>query len=74
MRPPHALNHPVRAYRRGNSRCPIDWKLITDLPVTTEAEAIEKPHWYAFAEETPRMTGAEVIAEAKAKGFEFPDG
>ncbi|HEX8191371.1 MAG TPA: GFA family protein [Allosphingosinicella sp.] len=32
----------------------------------------EKPHWYAFAEDTPAMTGAEVIADAKAKGFEFP--
>jgi hypothetical protein len=25
----------------------IDWKLITDLPVTTRAAAIEKLHWYA---------------------------
>ena len=26
---------------------PIDWRLITDLPVTTPAEAIEKLDWYA---------------------------
>jgi hypothetical protein len=25
----------------------IDWKLITDLPVTTRSAAIEKLHWYA---------------------------
>ena len=28
-------------------RPPIDWRLITDLPVTTPAEAIEKLDWYA---------------------------
>ncbi len=32
----------------------------------------EKPAWYDFAQQTPAMTGAEVIADAKAKGFEFP--
>jgi hypothetical protein len=26
---------------------PIDWKLITDLPVTSRAQAIEKLNWYA---------------------------
>ena len=26
----------------------IDWRLITDLPVTNEAEAIEKMRWYAL--------------------------
>ena len=31
----------------------------------------EKPDWYDFAQDTPRLTGAEVIAEAKEKGFEF---
>ena len=34
----------------------------------------EKPDWYAFAQDTPAMTGAEVIADAKAKGFQFPEG
>jgi hypothetical protein len=32
----------------------------------------EKPAWYDFAQDTPKMTGAEVIAEAKAQGFDFP--
>ena len=32
----------------------------------------DKPDWYGFAQDTPTMTGAEVIAEAKAKGFDFP--
>ena len=26
----------------------IDWRLITDLPVTNEAEAVEKMRWYAL--------------------------
>src|SRR5438105_7167663 len=28
-------------------RDPIDWKLITDLPVSTPVQAIEKLEWYA---------------------------
>ena len=32
----------------------------------------EKPAWYDFAQDTPKMTGAEVIAEAKAQGFGLP--
>ena len=31
----------------------------------------EKPSWYDFAQDTPRKTGAEVVAEAKAAGFDF---
>jgi hypothetical protein len=34
----------------------------------------EKPAWYDFAQDTPKMTGAEVIAEAKAQGFDFSGG
>jgi len=30
------------------SRKPIEWKLITDLPVRTRQEAIEKINWYAM--------------------------
>jgi hypothetical protein len=30
------------------SRKPIEWKLLTDLPVRTRREAIEKIHWYAM--------------------------
>ena len=32
---------------RPRSREPIQWKLITDLPVMSRASAIEKLHWYA---------------------------
>jgi DDE family transposase len=28
-------------------RDPIDWKLLTDLPVNSKAEALEKLQWYA---------------------------
>src|SRR5215831_2010591 len=28
-------------------RDPIDWKLITDLPINSNEQAIEKLHWYA---------------------------
>lgn len=39
----------LHATERGKprGRKPIDWKLITDLPVTSRAAAIEKLHWYA---------------------------
>ena len=30
-----------------SGRDPIDWKLITDLPVSTPLEAVEKLEWYA---------------------------
>lgn len=30
------------------NRCKISWKLITDLSVTTKAQAIEKLQWYAL--------------------------
>ena len=33
---------------RPRNREPIEWKLITDLPVTSRASAIEKLHWYAL--------------------------
>jgi hypothetical protein len=38
--------HAVRGKPHG--RDPIDWKLITNLPVTTRAQAIEKLQWYAL--------------------------
>jgi hypothetical protein len=39
----------LHAIERGKprGRDPIDWKLITNLPVTSRAEAIEKLQWYA---------------------------
>jgi hypothetical protein len=33
---------------RPRNREPIQWKLITDLPVMSRASAIEKLHWYAL--------------------------
>jgi hypothetical protein len=40
----------IRAIERGKpeGRDPIEWKLITNLPVTSKAEAIEKLDWYAL--------------------------
>jgi hypothetical protein len=40
----------LRATERGKPRGrePINWKLITDLPVTSRASAIEKLQWYAM--------------------------
>lgn len=40
----------LHATERGKprGRDAIDWKLITDLPVTSRAEAIEKLQWYAL--------------------------
>ena len=40
----------IHATERGapKGRKPIDWKLITDLPVRGRAEAIEKINWYAM--------------------------
>ncbi len=40
----------LHATERGvpKNRKPIEWKLLTDLPVRTPAEAIEKIKWYAL--------------------------
>lgn len=40
----------IHATERGKprDRDPIDWKLITNLPVTSKAAAIEKLDWYAL--------------------------
>jgi hypothetical protein len=40
----------LRATERGKpkGRDPIDWKLVTDLPIRSRAEAIEKLNWYAL--------------------------
>jgi hypothetical protein len=47
---PQMLLTVLHATERGQprNRDPIDWKLITDLPVTTRAMAIEKLYWYAL--------------------------
>lgn len=40
----------LHATERGTprDRAPIEWKPITDLPITSRAAAIEKLHWYAM--------------------------
>ena len=40
----------IHASERGapKGRKPIEWKLITDMPVRSRAEAIEKINWYAM--------------------------
>ena len=40
----------LHATERGKpkGRDPIDWKLITDLPVISRTSSIEKLHWYAI--------------------------
>jgi Transposase DNA-binding len=40
----------IHASERGTpkGRKPIEWKLITDMPVRSRAEAIEKINWYAM--------------------------
>src|ERR1700720_1199979 len=38
----------IHAQERGRRRNKIDWKLITDLPVRSRQDAIEKLEWYAL--------------------------
>lgn len=49
QRYPAMTLHVIYAHERGTptGRERIEWKLITDLPVTSRAEAIEKLTWYA---------------------------
>ena len=50
QRYPELTLYVIHAHERGipTGREPIEWKLITDLPVTSRAEAIEKLRWYAM--------------------------
>lgn len=41
------------------------------LPIKHQIFVDEKPDWYDLAQDSPMKTGAEIIAEAKAAGFEF---
>jgi hypothetical protein len=47
---PSLLLTVIHARERGKpkDRDPIDWKLVTDLPVTNRYEAIEKINWYSM--------------------------
>lgn len=42
-------------------------------PLAEEIFIDEKPAYYAFAGEAEKLTGAEVMAQAKAQGYEFPE-
>jgi hypothetical protein len=42
-------------------------------PLSEEIFIDEKPDYYAFAGDTEKLTGAEVIAKAKAQGFTFDE-
>ena len=44
---------------------------LGDLTLSEEIFVDEKPAYYAFAQDTVKKTGAEVIAEAKEAGFSF---
>lgn len=44
---------------------------LGEMTLTEEIFVDEQPGYYSFAQETKRQTGPEVIAEAKAAGFEF---
>src|SRR5271169_303358 len=50
QRYPETTLHVIHAQERGTpkGRERIEWKLVTDLPVTSRAEAIEKLRWYAL--------------------------
>ncbi len=44
---------------------------VGDMQLGEQIFIDEKPDYYDFAQDTPRKTGAEVIAEARAAGFDF---
>lgn len=44
---------------------------LGDIALTEEIFVDEQPSYYAFTGEARRKTGAQIIAEAKAAGFEF---
>ena len=50
QRYPETTLYVIHAHERGTpkGRERIEWKLLTDLPVTSRAEAIEKLTWYAL--------------------------
>lgn len=41
------------------------------LPIKQQIFVDEKPDWFDIAQESPMKTGPEIIAEARAAGFEF---
>ena len=47
------------------------FNLPEGLPIKHQIFIDEKPDWYDLAQHSPTKTGAEIIAEAKAAGFNF---
>lgn len=47
------------------------FKLPSGLPIKHQIFIEEKPDWFDIAQESPKKTGAEIIAEAEAAGFSF---
>ncbi|MEO1731230.1 MAG: GFA family protein [Pseudomonadota bacterium] len=45
--------------------------LPDDIGVLQQIFVDEQPNWYKFIADSPKKTGAEVMAEAKAAGFTF---
>lgn len=45
--------------------------LPQDIAIKQQIFIDEKPHWYDLAQDSPKKTGAEIIAEAEAAGFTF---
>ena len=41
------------------------------VPIKQQIFIDEKPDWYDLAQDSPKKTGAEIIAEAEAAGFTF---
>ena len=41
------------------------------VPIKHQIFIDEKPDWYDLAQDSPKKTGAEIIAEAEAAGFTF---
>ena len=41
------------------------------LPIKHQIFIDEKPDWYDIAQDSPKKTGAEIIAEAEAAGMSF---
>lgn len=55
------------------SFCAGLFELGNSISLTKQIFVDEKPGFYDFAQDTPMQTGSEVIAEAVAAGFSFPE-
>src|SRR3546814_13668626 len=58
----------AREKDKPKGRDPIDWKLVTDMPVRTRTEAIEKLRWYRSEE---RRVGKECVITCRSRGWTY---